>query len=123
MTFIIIFRRHSCKEKNAFYFLQFTPEWSIFFIVAKEAKIMFLPRRLKQAREKAGLSQEKFVVMLSKSGLSLGRNALSSWEKGKTKPNVDELIKLSECLRMPLGYFFTRKTLQNGLEGTNGASA
>ena len=84
---------------------------------------MFLPRRLKQAREKAGLSQEKFVVMLSKSGLSLGRNALSSWEKGKTKPNVDELIKLSECLRMPLGYFFTRKTLQNGLEGTNGASA
>ena len=76
---------------------------------------MFLPQRLKKARQKAGLSQEKFLVRLANSGLSLSRNALFSWETGRTQPNVNELLLLAKCLDRPLGYFFNQSTLQNGM--------
>lgn len=70
---------------------------------------MFLPEKIKEAREKAEFSQEKLMVALSNSGLSISRATISSWENGETKPNAEELATLAEFFELPITYFFTLK--------------
>lgn len=76
---------------------------------------MFLPKRLKQAREKIGLSQEKAIVQFSNNGLQIGRNTLGSWEKGKTKPDIDELLIIAKVLNQSIFFFLALKPIQSGL--------
>jgi transcriptional regulator with XRE-family HTH domain len=51
------------------------------------------PNKIREYRLKAGLSQAKLAVMLGR-----GRDAVSSWERGLTLPNVPRLMRMAKIL-------------------------
>lgn len=51
------------------------------------------PNKIREYRLKAGLSQRKLAQILGR-----GRNAVSSWERGLTLPNVPRLLKMAKVL-------------------------
>jgi len=51
------------------------------------------PNKIREYRLKAGLSQRKLAELLGR-----GRNAISSWERGLTLPNVPRLLKMAKIL-------------------------
>ena len=51
------------------------------------------PNRIREYRLKAGLSQRKLAALLGR-----GRDAVSSWERGLTLPNVPRLLRMSKIL-------------------------
>jgi transcriptional regulator with XRE-family HTH domain len=55
--------------------------------------------RLHQLRKKKGLSLEALAKHFG-----LGKNATSSWETGKSKPNADDLVILAELLETTTDY-------------------
>ncbi|TDG72117.1 hypothetical protein C5L31_001591, partial [Secundilactobacillus malefermentans] len=50
-----------------------------------------LATQLKGAREKAGYSQNDLALILN-----VTRQAISKWETGKTYPDIDNLVFLSD---------------------------
>lgn len=52
---------------------------------------MDLAQRLQDLRRKAGYSQEQLAGLLG-----LSRQAVSKWEAGQGKPDIDNIIKLTE---------------------------
>ena len=57
-------------------------------------------RKIQQARDEAGLSQEELA-----SRLGLTQAALSNYELGKRQLNLTTLEKLARALERPLSYF------------------
>lgn len=53
--------------------------------------------KIREARKAHGIKQGEFARML---GISQG--AVSQWEKGRTLPGRDKLIRISEILKIPL---------------------
>jgi transcriptional regulator with XRE-family HTH domain len=51
------------------------------------------PNRIREYRLKAGLSQRKLAAMLGR-----GKDAVSSWERGLTLPNVPRLMRMAKIL-------------------------
>ena len=51
------------------------------------------PNKIREYRVKAGLSQRKLGEILGR-----GRNAISSWERGRTLPNVPRLLRMAKTL-------------------------
>jgi transcriptional regulator with XRE-family HTH domain len=51
------------------------------------------PNTIREYRLKAGLSQRKLAGLLGR-----GRNAVSSWERGLTLPNVPRLMRMAKIL-------------------------
>jgi transcriptional regulator with XRE-family HTH domain len=51
------------------------------------------PNKIREYRLKAGLSQRTLAGMLGR-----GRNAVSSWECGRTLPNVPRLMRMAKIL-------------------------
>ena len=51
------------------------------------------PNRIREYRLKAGLSQLKLAALLGR-----GRDAVSSWERGLTLPNVPRLMRMAKIL-------------------------
>ena len=51
------------------------------------------PNKIREYRLKAGLSQHQLAEMLGR-----GRNAVSSWECGRTLPNVPRLMRMAKIL-------------------------
>ena len=51
-------------------------------------------RNLQRLRKRAGLSQERLAETLS-----VTRQTVSSWERGKSYPDLDTLLQLAEALR------------------------
>ena len=51
------------------------------------------PNKIREYRLKAGLSQRKLAGLVGR-----GRNAVSSWERGLTLPNVPRLLKMAKIL-------------------------
>lgn len=51
------------------------------------------PNKIREYRLKAGLSQRNLAGMLGR-----GRNAVSSWECGRTLPNVPRLMRMAKIL-------------------------
>ncbi len=51
------------------------------------------PNRIREYRLKAGLSQRKLGALLGR-----GRNAISSWERGLTKPDVTLGVRMAKTL-------------------------
>ena len=51
------------------------------------------PNKIREYRLKAGLSQAKLARMLGR-----GRDAVSSWERGLTLPNVPRLMRMAKIL-------------------------
>lgn len=67
-----------------------------------EAKELFA-KRLKQARQKAGLSMD---ALSAKTGKEVSKQTISKYEAGKTMAGSAILIKLSKALNVPVDYFF-----------------
>lgn len=64
-------------------------------------------KRLKQARQKAGLSMDGLSV---KTGKEVSKQTISKYEAGKTMAGSSVLIKLSKALDVPVDYFFRTYT-------------
>ncbi|MDE7402079.1 MAG: XRE family transcriptional regulator [Muribaculaceae bacterium] len=60
-------------------------------------------KRLKQARQKAGLSMD---ALSAKTGKEVSKQTISKYEAGKTMAGSAILIKLSQALNVPVDYFF-----------------
>ena len=60
---------------------------------------MNLSEKLKNAREKAGLSQKDVAE-----ALNISRQSVSKWETGKAYPDIDNLIILSELYNVSVDY-------------------
>ena len=58
-------------------------------------------KRIQQAREERGLTQAELAARLR-----CTQSALSNYELGKRKPNLDLLNEIAEVLNKPLDYFF-----------------
>lgn len=67
-----------------------------------EIKMLFA-KRLKQARQKAGLSMD---ALSAKTGKEVSKQTISKYEAGKTMAGSSILIKLSRALDVPVDYFF-----------------
>ena len=68
---------------------------------------MYLPEKIKTAREEFDISQETLVYKLRENGFEITRQTLGNYENGCTKPEADKLCAISELLNVPIGYFFT----------------
>lgn len=60
-----------------------------------------LGQRIRQARERKGLSQEEFAVLISRD-----QRAVSEYEHGKRRIAATELPRLADVLDVPVTYFF-----------------
>jgi len=62
---------------------------------------VWVGRRIKEAREAAGLTQTDLA-----SALAVTQTAVSYWEAGKRVPGLDDIVKLTRALHRDPGYFF-----------------
>lgn len=60
---------------------------------------MDIGERLQTLRKKAGYSQEQVAEMLG-----LSRQAISKWESGQGKPEIDNIVKLTEIYNVSADY-------------------
>ncbi|EKS6888769.1 helix-turn-helix transcriptional regulator [Enterobacter bugandensis] len=67
-----------------------------------------VPKRLKEARIQAGLTQEKLGVL---AGIeeSTAYSRLSQYEKGTHRPTFEQVCAFAKVLNMPECYFYTRE--------------
>lgn len=64
---------------------------------------MIFPERLKQLRQKKGLTQQEIAELLG-----VKRNTYSDWENGKTEPNFEMVLKLADLFEVSLDWLFGR---------------
>ena len=76
---------------------------------------MFSPTKLKEKRESQGLSQSQLA-----SSLGISRASYFNWESGKTKPNQNNLTKLSQILNVDPRYFESEYEIVETYLKTNG---
>lgn len=60
-----------------------------------------LGKRIREAREKVGLSQDEFAVLIGRD-----QRAVSEYETGKRRIAVTDLPKFAEALQVSTLYFF-----------------
>lgn len=65
-----------------------------------------VPKRLKAAREAAGLSQGKLAELIGIEGVSLN-SRLSNYESGRFTPSFDVIVRIAKALNYPESYFYT----------------
>ncbi len=67
---------------------------------------VMLPKRLKAARKKAHLTQEKLGVM---AGIdeSTARSRVSQYESGTYRPTFEMMCSIAKVLNVPECYFYT----------------
>lgn len=68
-----------------------------------------VPKRLKEARTEAGLSQEKLSRLLSLEEGVNTRSRFSSYEVGRTEPPFSLMKRIAELLDYPVNYFYTEE--------------
>ncbi len=66
-----------------------------------------LAHRLKQARLKANLSQEKLGKLAGIDPMSASAR-MNQYERGKHAPDYQLMCKVSEILTMPVSWFYTQ---------------
>lgn len=60
---------------------------------------MSISERLHELRKQAGYSQEQVAEMLE-----ISRQAVSKWESGQGKPEIDNIVKLTEIYNVSADY-------------------
>ncbi|EAW9895433.1 MULTISPECIES: helix-turn-helix domain-containing protein [Enterobacteriaceae] len=65
-----------------------------------------VPKRLKEAREAAGLSQEKLAQLVDIETVN-SRSRISNYESGRFTPPFDFIVNVARVLDYPEGYFYT----------------
>jgi transcriptional regulator with XRE-family HTH domain len=68
-------------------------------------------RRIREARERAGLSQEELGAALGKD-----QGAMSEYESGKRRLSAIDLPTLAQALSISLNYFFQDETSANAID-------
>lgn len=69
-----------------------------------------LTKRLKEARLKAGLSQEKLGILAGIDEASASAR-MNQYEKGKHTPDFEMACSLAKVLKIPESYFYTKDDL------------
>ena len=71
------------------------------FVVCFCSEVIFmnLAERLQDLRKKAGYSQEQLANLLG-----ISRQAVSKWESSQGKPEIDNIIKLTEIYHVSADY-------------------
>lgn len=69
-----------------------------------------IPKQLKAARTKAGISQRELGVRVGMDESSAS-GRMNHYEKGRHVPDIDTLRKLAKELGVPLNYFFCEDEL------------
>ena len=72
---------------------------------AKEGAIV-LAHRLKQARLRVGLSQEKLGKLAGIDPMSASAR-MNQYERGKHSPDYQLMCRVAEILKMPVSWFYT----------------
>lgn len=65
---------------------------------------MELSRRLFELRRKSGLSQEELAGLVG-----VSRQAVQKWEAGTSRPDLENLVALADCLQVSLDYLVAGK--------------
>lgn len=60
---------------------------------------MSIAERIQELRKQSGYSQEQVAEMLG-----LSRQAISKWESGQGKPEIDNIVKLTEIYNVSADY-------------------
>ena len=74
--------------------------------------MIFNKERLISARKMSGLSLQDLSDKLTESGHQITKQALSQYEQGRTKPNLDMFFALLKALNIKLDYFITTGELK-----------
>ena len=61
---------------------------------------------LKKLRKRANLSQQELAQLLN-----VNQYNISFWEIGRSEPNIEQLIKLSEILNVPTDYLLGKNII------------
>lgn len=64
-----------------------------------------LGNRLKQARQAAGVSQERLGVLAGLDEMSASAR-MNQYERGKHTPDISIVEKIAEALNLPTAYFY-----------------
>lgn len=67
---------------------------------------MMVPKRLKEAREAAGLSQERLAQLVDIDTVN-SRSRISNYESGRFTPPFNFIQRVAKVLDYPEGYFYT----------------
>lgn len=67
---------------------------------------IMIPKRLKDAREEAGLSQEKLAQLTDIETVN-NRSRISNYEAGRYSPPFEFVRKVADLLGYPEAYFYT----------------
>jgi len=67
---------------------------------------MFLNKKLKDCREKNGLSVEALLVALTNFGMQLSAQTIRNWEQGVHDPNASDLEMLAKFFKKPIAFFY-----------------
>jgi len=65
----------------------------------------FIAKRIKQGLKESKISQTQLASMINKS-----RAYVTNIIQGRYTPKISELLRISECLKKPIGYFFGEDT-------------
>lgn len=77
--------------------------------IIEEEKLNIIGKRVKEAREKAQLSQEDLSAKLELIPIYICRGSISRIESGKRTVNDIEIDGLSKVLNVSLNYLFGRE--------------
>lgn len=64
---------------------------------------MIFPERLKQLRQKKGLTQKDIADLVH-----VNRVTYTNWEKGNREPNFEMVLKLADLFEVSLDWLFGR---------------
>lgn len=64
-----------------------------------------VPKRLKEAREAAGLTQKQLAELVSVEGVNL-TSRMSNYEVGRFSPSFDFIVRVAKALNYPEYYFY-----------------
>ena len=80
---------------------------------------MEMAERLQKLRRKAGYSQEQTAELLG-----ISRQAVSKWESGQGKPDLDNLVRLTEIYNTSADYILlgTEKNMETPVPEKSGLS-
>ena len=67
---------------------------------------MSFGENLKKLRKRANLSQNELANLLS-----VNQYNISFWEIGRSEPNIEQIIKLSEILNIPTDYLLGKEVV------------
>jgi transcriptional regulator with XRE-family HTH domain len=72
----------------------------------KRGEIMFLYKKIKEARIEKKMTQKQLAEELTKKGRKTSNTAIANWEAGLNSPDVDTVQLICQILEKDGNYFF-----------------